>query len=332
MQETRRGCRYSITSVTGKPNFVARFVVDSSSAVSPTAQIHQQLVTYVHLGLLTRGCRLPTVRDLAARTGLNHKTAFRIYRNLAREDLVEIRPQQGVFVKFSGREAQHFNISTRGKFLQRVLRVAKQYNLSAMRVSRLLAAEAGARAGQLLRCAVLECNREQTQLFSSELTHKLGVDAFPVLTNSSSSVRELALRQADVFITTDFHWGEVTRWAARHHKEVFRIRLNPAFHRLLIQNAGRGLFPMILTDISFESAFRQALETTAPPTVLKNIKFISCRNRKLVQRLLERAQQAYVSPLCYDQIAQRANKRVRLVTLRDMISKESLQVLRRNLV
>jgi len=320
------------TFVDGQHNFVARFVVDSSSGLSPTAQIHQQLATYVHLGLLTRGSRLPTVRDLAARTGLNHKTAFRIYRNLAREDLVEIRPQQGVFVKFSGRAAQHSHISTRGNFLQRVLREAKQYNLSAVRLSRLLAAQAGARAGQPLRCAVLECNREQTQLFSSELTRKLGVDAFPVLTNSSTSMRERALRQADVFITTDFHWGEVTRWAARYHKEAFRIRLNPAFHRLLIQGAAKGLYPMILTDISFESAFRQALATTVPPTVLENIKFISSRNSKLVQQLLEQAQQAYVSPLCYDQIAQRAPKRVRLVTLRDMISRESLQVLRRNLV
>jgi hypothetical protein len=145
-------------------------------------------------------------------------------------------------------------------------------------------------------------------------------------------MRERALRQADVFITTDFHWGEVTRWATRYHKEVFRIRLNPAFHRLLIRNAGKGLFPMILTDVSFELAFRQALATTVPPTVLENIKFISSRNSKLVQQLLEQAQQAYVSPLCYDQIAQRAPKRVRLVTLRDMISRESLQVLRRNLV
>ena len=205
-----------------------RFEIDSRSALSTYEQIRDQVINYAHLGLLASGERLPTVRELAAQTGLNLKTAFRIYRKLAREELVEIQPQRGVFIKCSGPAARRSYQVVLRSLARRALREAQQVNLSPFRLLQLLAAQTGLEQARSLRCAVLECNREQTHLFSAELRRKLKVDAFPVLTNSSPQRREQALRRADVFITTDFHQEEVSRWAARHRKEVDRksTRLN----------------------------------------------------------------------------------------------------------
>ena len=309
-----------------------RFRFDRRSSLSPTTQIHDQLVAFVHLGLLPSGAPLPSVRDLAAQTGLNMKTAFRIYRSLAREDMVKIRPQRGVFVKFTARTARRSYQSALGGFLRRVLREAKQHSLSPRRFAQLLASEAGVAGERPIRCAVLECNREQTHLFSEELTRELRVDAFPVLTNSSRERRERALRRADVFITTDFHWEEAKRWAARHHKELYPIRLNPAFLRALVRNARRGLFPMVLTDISFEPRFRRAVAASVPAEVLNRMVFVHYRDRSRLRQLLARSRRAYVSPLCYREAAKQAPRGVKLITLRNMVSRESLRALRRSLV
>ncbi len=309
-----------------------RFRIDRKSSLSPTTQIHDQLVAFVHLGLLPSGAPLPSVRELAAQTGLNMKTAFRIYRNLAREEIVEIRPQRGVFVKFTARAARRSYQSRLGSFLRRVLREARQHSLSPRRFAQLLATEAGVARQRTIRCAVLECNREQTHLFSEELKRELRVDAFPVLTNSSPQRRERALRRADVFVTTDFHWEEAKRWAARHHKELYPIRLNPAFLRLLVRNARRGLFPMVLTDISFEPRFRRAVSATIPAKVLGGMVFVHYRDRSRLRELLARSRRAYVSPLCYREIAQQAPRRVKLITLQNMVSRKSLRALRRSLV
>ncbi len=306
-----------------------RFYVDRRSTVSPREQIRDQLVQHVHLGLLSLGARLPSVREVAAETGLNLKTVFRIYRSLARDDLVEIRPQNGVFVKFAAGAAERSYQSGLRLFLGRVLREAKQYNLSANRLAQLLADKSPTRRVLPIRCAVLECNREQTYLFSEELKRELHLDAFPVSTNSSSRRRNRALHGTDVFITTDFHWEEARRWAAQHHKEVYRIRLNPAFHRLLVRNAQRGLFPLILTDISFESRFRRALAATVPSAVLERLVFVHYRDRSRLRELLGRARRAYVSPLCYVEVAKQAPKGVQLITMHEMISSESLRTLRR---
>lgn len=305
-----------------------RFHLDRQSTLSVREQIREQLVQQVHLGVLSLGTRLPSVRDLAAQTGLNLKTAFRIYRRLAQQHLVDIRPQKGVFVKVAAGAAQRSYRNGLAVFLQRVLRESKRHNLSPHRLAHLLVAKAGVRHAQAIRCAVLECNREQTDLFSEELRRALNVDAFPVLTCSSPQRRNRALKQADVLITTDFHWEEATRWAAQHHKELYRIRLNPAFHRLLVRHARRGLFPMILTDVSFESRFRRALAATVAPAVLERLVFVHCRDHSRLREVLTRARRAYVSPLCYPQVAKQAPKNVRLITLHQMVSSESLRALR----
>jgi len=268
---------------------------------------------------------------LAAQTRLNLKTAFRIYRKLARDELAEIQPQRGVFIKCSAPAARRsYQVALRN-LARRVLREAQQVNLSPFRFLQLLARRAGLEHLRSFRCAVLECNREQTHLFSAELRRKLKVDAFPVLTNSSPQRRERALRQADVFITTDFHQEEVSRWAARHRKEAYRIRLNPKFLRLLVKNARRGVFPMVLTDVSFEPRFRRAMAGTVPGSVAERLVFVHYRNHERVRQLLAKARRAYVSPLCYKDVTKIAPKGVRLLTLQDMISSESLRALRRSL-
>src|SRR5262249_53344765 len=286
---------------------------------------------YVHLGLLPDGARLPAVRELASQTRLNLKTAFRIYRGLSQEGLVEIRPQHGVFVTCSERSASRSHESDIRSFLQRVLREAKQHSLSPTRLAQLLAAEGNAKGKGMLRCAILECNPEQTRLFSEELRRKLKLDTFPVSTSAPARVRDAALQKADVLITTDFHWDEVTHWAMACHREVFRIRLNPAFHRLVVRHARRGPFPMVLTDVSFESRFRQALAPTAGSRAMKNLRFVHYRNRKLLRQVLRQVAQVYVSPLCYHEIAKHVPAAVRLVTLEDMISQESLEILHHRL-
>jgi GntR family transcriptional regulator len=308
-----------------------RFEINSRSSLSAYEQIRDQVINYVHLGLLASGERLPPIRELAAQTGLNLKTVFRIYRKLERDELAEIRPQCGVFIKCSAPAARRsYQVALRG-LARRVLREAQQVNLSPFRFLQLLAMQTGLEHPRSLRCAVLECNREQTHLFSAELRRKLKVDAFPVFTNSSPQRRERALRQADVFITTDFHQEEVSRWAARHRKEVYRIRLNPKFLRLLVSNARRGVFPMVLTDVSFEPRFRRAMAGTVPGSVGERLVLVHYRNRGRLRQLLAKARRAYVSPLCYTEVAKIAPKGVRLLTLQDMISSESLRTLRRSL-
>jgi GntR family transcriptional regulator len=72
--------------------------LDPASPVALYVQICEQVRRWVALGALRPGDRLPTVRELAARTRVNRNTAARAIRELESEGIVRTRVGQGTFV------------------------------------------------------------------------------------------------------------------------------------------------------------------------------------------------------------------------------------------
>jgi len=72
--------------------------IDVSSAVPPYEQIRSQISDAVALGLLERGGRLPTIRQLATDLGLAPGTIARAYRELEAAGLIVSRGRHGTFV------------------------------------------------------------------------------------------------------------------------------------------------------------------------------------------------------------------------------------------
>ncbi len=160
---------------------IVHFHIDRDSSRPFYEQVQDQFINLVHFGALSAGHRLPTVRQLARDGGINLKTAFKIYRALAKAGLVEIRPQSGVFVRSGrGKVEQAYRRSVR-EFLDRAKSEAARLNLTPRRLAHLLVMKngAGGAPAAQVTCAGLECNREQIRLFAGELERKLGL---PVLT------------------------------------------------------------------------------------------------------------------------------------------------------
>ena len=72
--------------------------LDPRSQIALYLQISEQIRRMVALGALRPGDRLPTVRELAARTRVNRNTAARAIQHLESEGLVRTRVGQGTFV------------------------------------------------------------------------------------------------------------------------------------------------------------------------------------------------------------------------------------------
>lgn len=72
--------------------------LDPSSATPLYQQIVDQVRRLVGVGALRPGDRLPTVRELAARTRINRNTAARAVQELEATGIVRTRVGQGTFV------------------------------------------------------------------------------------------------------------------------------------------------------------------------------------------------------------------------------------------
>ena len=75
-----------------------RDCIDKSLPVPPAAQLRGLISYLISNGELAFGTRLPSVRELAGRLGLASKTVHKVYQQLNRAGLIEMRRGAGAFV------------------------------------------------------------------------------------------------------------------------------------------------------------------------------------------------------------------------------------------
>jgi GntR family transcriptional regulator len=75
------------------------FRIEKGSSVPITRQLAEQIRAQCLSGSLGPGARLPSVRELARELAVNVNTVFRVYEQLAAEQLIELRHGDGTFVR-----------------------------------------------------------------------------------------------------------------------------------------------------------------------------------------------------------------------------------------
>ena len=74
------------------------FRLDPASGVPTYLQLVQQVEHALRLGYLTRGDRLPKVREVVASLAINPNTVLKAYKELETKGLTAGRPGQGTFI------------------------------------------------------------------------------------------------------------------------------------------------------------------------------------------------------------------------------------------
>ena len=74
------------------------FALDSRSSVPAYVQLQQQIRHAMRTGTLRPGDQLPSAREVVLALGINPNTVLKAYRELERDELIEVRQGQGTFV------------------------------------------------------------------------------------------------------------------------------------------------------------------------------------------------------------------------------------------
>jgi DNA-binding transcriptional regulator YhcF (GntR family) len=75
------------------------FRLDPASGVPTYLQLVQQVEHALRLGYLSRGDRLPTVKEVVGSLAINPNTVLKAYRELEHRGLADGRPGQGTFIR-----------------------------------------------------------------------------------------------------------------------------------------------------------------------------------------------------------------------------------------
>jgi DNA-binding transcriptional regulator YhcF (GntR family) len=309
-----------------------QFLLDKNHKNTLFEQAREQLITALHMGKLRAGDRLPSVRQMSQRGGINLKTAFSIYQRLKEEGYIELRVGSGAYVadvdradldqayclsifqliKSNLSAASHLKLDP-GQYHRHVESFVERSRLASMQVT------------------VVECNEEQVNLFAYEISNRLNARVFPILLDQLERPDRRAARmlwRTDYFATTDYHFKQVRELAARYEKKILQLRLNAAFLPELIAAARRGRVLMVVSNTSFFSAFRQNLKSLGISTaILDRITAIDGTDLAQIRAALAHTRSAYISPICDQRIRNLIPAQVNELKLDSMLSSDSIEAL-----
>lgn len=276
----------------------------SSEPADGLARVRTHLLTSMHLGRLKPGDRVPSVRRMAALTGLNRKTVHRAYLKLAHEGLLQSRQGSGTFLTDDSRGPLEKPAPRR--LLDAVSRCrdeARSLGLTPSAFGRYFSLFIG-EALRGVPIAVVECNREQIGLISHDVAAALNCQTRGVLLADLLRSPASALGDARAVITTDCHRHEVNDAVLPLGLPIYRVALDVEFPQALIQRARQTPVVMVVRDLSFDGPWRRLLkQLKVPQEVAERFVITDPRGLLTVMRSLRTRPSIYVSTLVEGEIA-----------------------------
>lgn len=309
-----------------------QFLFDKNHKDSLFEQAFLQLVTALHMGKVGAGDRLPSVRQMALRNNINHKTAFSIYQRLQLEGYITLRRGSGAYVSdFDHADLEQAYCLSLFKLIKSNFAEADRLRISPRDFTKLAQSYLNKSQLKSVKVAVIECNEEQIGVFASEMTNRLGVIVHPLLLsqldNPTRSTHRI-LSRAELFTTTHFHFKQVKSLLEGYHKKLLQLRLDPNFVPSILNAARQGSLLMIVSNVNYFHAFSQSLlNVGTSQSVVDQISAVDDKDLNQVRSRALRSDIVYVSPICDSRVRQFLPSHFNELRIERTLSNESLEML-----
>ena len=226
-----------------------------------TDMLRRQVLGRLHVGSIRAGDRLPSIRQVAAESGVDHRAVAAAYRALADDGLVEIRPGSGVYVA---------TVAPVGDVLPETARWLTDVLSEAW--ARLIPRDAllplVARCTDTeLVCACIESNEDHMVALAAALEEDFALRTRPAYVAADAvpggEIPE-AVRDADLVVTTAFH-ADFGRWAAEQAGVPLVVAaVDRDFVAALSRRLEAGGVTAVFVDRAFEARARSFLPPEQP--------------------------------------------------------------------
>lgn len=211
--------------------------LNRKSGVALYLQIKQYITAQIQEGRWHPGSKLPTERELANMLNVSRSTVSVAYKELEDENILISKQGKGTFVAEEILNKQKEQIK---KYLEQFVTEAVKQGYNKKDITKMVDQLAKKRIKQYSNVHILfiECNKEQVDFFSSELSNESGILVKPLVLNYIYNNQEEFFKIAssyDLIVTTFFHYNEVKSLLRklRINKEVIAISLEPKLETMI---------------------------------------------------------------------------------------------------
>ena len=114
--------------------------IDKEHGIPIYVQLEEQIRLLIHQGTIAGGDLMPTVRELAVQLNVNSNTVARVYRDLKREGILDLKRGIGTFV-LPGAKLQPMGKAAHNKLQREVdqlVKTAKRLNFNPIELAQMI--------------------------------------------------------------------------------------------------------------------------------------------------------------------------------------------------
>lgn len=238
----------------------ARMLLEAARESEVDRRVREGVASALYLRRLRPGSRLPSIRELAATAGADHRAVAAAYRDLAAEGVVEVRTRQGAFVADPA-ACPAPELPEGPGWLAAALADAAELQLRVPHLPDLVRRWTAARA---VRCACVESVEDERVALVEEMRGQWGMDAYPVpVPMESPRLRPRgepalleALRDADLVVTTPFHAPAARAAAKTLGIAVVVLTLGPEVVEAVEAQLAAGPLVAVVADLAYGERLR----------------------------------------------------------------------------
>ena len=216
--------------------------------------LRQGIAAGVYLGHLRPGDRLPSIREVTRHTGHDHRYVSAAYRRLATEGVVEIRTRHGVVVG-SGPQPAEAPENETAAWLAGVIGQAAEVQVKVPHLPDLVRKWTAAAA---VRCLCVDGTEDGLASLTAELGGQWGFETRRL--NAADGPRRddllMALREADLVVTTPFHVAAVESAARVAGVPVVVLEASQDFVAAAEERLREGPLTAVVVDPSYGERLR----------------------------------------------------------------------------
>ncbi|HWV57475.1 MAG TPA: GntR family transcriptional regulator [Longimicrobiales bacterium] len=264
---------------------------DLAAGAAVLQKLRERITSGCYLGYWQPGQRLPSIRTVAMREGVDRKTAAAAYRHLQEEGRVEVHPRSGVYLRAAPLPAASDPLERlHRQWLAHAYEGARSLGLDTGSILRFVNAVADI---ERMRVPVVECDWAQAELVARELRTRLRVRASPYLLEELRP-GDPALAEAPVIVTTPYHVGELLLLVPG--ARVVEATLAPGIFRELAHRLADGDVLLVTATRSQREKLAAALVQHLPIERHNRVRLVTAENRAEIEPALQSVSSVFLWP------------------------------------
>ncbi len=271
-------------------------------------QVKRQIMDMIYRGELKVGYKMPTERELSKVLGISRNTISSAYKELELEGVLKSIQGKGTFISEQNTVWKMRDSKDKiYKFLDLAFEEAIERGISSENFLELVTRYTEEKMDKMNKTTAIyvECNVEQSRMFSSQLSTSTDMVVVPITINDLRNMDDKtkkAIENSQVIVSTFNHVSEVSKLTSAFKKEILGVAINADLGTIvkIARYPNSTSFGFFTMSEEFMFKIKQALAEAGLGDI--NIKYSNTFEKEKIQEIVDSSDVILVSPGRYKDI------------------------------